>query len=134
MDQNSPLVAALRVKCLVPATIVKIGVAAVFALLGCARTLTEVPSSSPHSALFRKSYMRLSYRVRVIVVRLGLRKEEDVLMVGGGSIPNRRWHRVGFVPNNVAAQSPAQFLESKCHAPWHAELFTVYVFVADDEP
>src|SRR5437764_1455617 len=68
----------------------------------CSIALAEMPSPPAHLALRGERDVRLSNRVSIIVVFVGLRKEENILVIDGWASRNRRGHRVGLMPDNVS--------------------------------
>ena len=67
---------------LIPASVVKIAVTLVFALLGSSASFTKVLAAAFHFRIVRKRHMRLANRIGVIVILFRVTKKEDVLVVG----------------------------------------------------
>ena len=96
--------------------------------------LEEVPPSPAHPTLLGERHVGFADRIRIVVVLLGLRQEEHVLVVGRGPRLDGGGHGVRLVPDDVAAENPAVVHQGQSHPPGHAQLLPVAVLVADDDP
>src|SRR5262249_12503291 len=113
---------------------VQIVAAAVFAAFRRAAANAKVPPAATHAAVFAEGHVWLANGVGVVIVVLRFGEEKNVFVIDSGARLGGRGHGIGFVPYAIGAKDPAVVDEGERDAPGQAELSTIVVFVADDDP
>ena len=75
----------------------------ILALLGGAVAFKEMIATALHLTLFAERNVRLSNRIDVVIVRIGFAEQENIFVVGRRTILDGGWHRIWFLPDDVAS-------------------------------
>lgn len=134
---NAPdraFVSSLGVKGLIPSSIMQVGIPLVLARFRCTASFPKVLSTAFHFTLLRKSHVRFADRVGIIIVVTTADEEENGFVIDGQSIPGRRWHGIGFMPDDFVPQHPPRVNQLDCDSPRHPQLVSFLILISQIQP